>query len=430
MLSLLLLGLTIIASMIVVRIGAIALELTGLPEDQASFEALSSYTGTGFTTSQSEYAIGSPQRKKVIITLMRLGSAGVITTIATLGGTLIATPDIMQTLFHQDQATMGVWAYAPLVLVITAIVVLGLVYSYLKRPALNRLVKEVISMLLLKGQFVQPVNYEEIWMNPHGNGFVQVTLAVGNPLVGKRLAELDLAGKRITVVSVERLNESVLAVDDNLSLQQGDLVNAFGPVVTIRKVFHVSESEVDEIKKISTLQDRDATLPVGTLAPVFALQNQAGETVRLDAFKGKHNVILYFYPKDKSFFCSRAMREFAEYKAQLDELETVVMAINPESIDSHRQFCSVTSQGAVEILSDQNKLVCKAYRTLMLSGLLVNRTVYIIDKEGLVRYAKRGGPPIGEILANIPCRTYADVLAEKEAAQEVSQVGVGRLSPA
>ena len=171
-------------------------------------------------------------------------------------------------------------------------------------------------------------------------------------------------------------------------------------------------------------------LKEGDLAPLDIEVLDANEnTTKLQDFLG-HKIILYFYPKDKSFFCSRAMREFAEYKAQLDELETVVMAINPESIDSHRQFCSVTSQGAVEILSDQNKLVCKAYRTLMLSGLLVNRTVYIIDKEGLVRYAKRGGPPIGEILANIPCRTYADVLAEKEAAQEVSQVGVGRLSPA
>ena len=38
-----------------------------------------------------------------------------------------------------------------------------------------------------------------------------------------------------------------------------------------------------------------AMLKEGALAPAFALPNQAGETVRLESFRGK-NVILWFYP--------------------------------------------------------------------------------------------------------------------------------------
>jgi peroxiredoxin Q/BCP len=36
---------------------------------------------------------------------------------------------------------------------------------------------------------------------------------------------------------------------------------------------------------------------VGNMAPAFSLINQRGEKVALKDFKGKKNVVLYFYPK-------------------------------------------------------------------------------------------------------------------------------------
>ncbi|MBE3143376.1 MAG: hypothetical protein IMZ61_05555, partial [Planctomycetes bacterium] len=44
----------IIISFIVVRIGAIAFQLTGLEWSLAKFQALSCFTGTGFTTKEAE----------------------------------------------------------------------------------------------------------------------------------------------------------------------------------------------------------------------------------------------------------------------------------------------------------------------------------------------------------------------------------------
>lgn len=399
MLSLLLLALTIAASMIVVRIGAIALEITGLPEQQASFEALSSYSGTGFTTSQSEYAINSPQRKKIIVTLIRLGNAGVITTIATLGGTVIATPKLVSSFIgHTEAQGWEMWLPAVAILLMTW----GLItiYRELKKPALNRVAKEAISMILLKGHFVRPVNYEEIWMSPLGNGFVQVTIAVGNPMVGKPLSSIDLVSHHIKLLSVERLNESVTEFDEHFVFHQGDLVNCFGPVVRIREVFHVREIDTEDPQ--SKADVADAPLPVGSLAPVFALQDQTAHLIRLEDYRGKKHVILYFYPKDKSFFCSAAMKDFKDYAQQIESLDTVVLAVNPDSIESHKSFCNISCQGTVRILSDRDKLVCKAYHALMLAGFWINRTVYIIDKDGFIQYAQRGRPPMGEILAHIP----------------------------
>ena len=48
----------IAVSFIVVRIGAAALELTGLSWDQAKFQALSAFTNAGFTTRESEQITG------------------------------------------------------------------------------------------------------------------------------------------------------------------------------------------------------------------------------------------------------------------------------------------------------------------------------------------------------------------------------------
>lgn len=50
----------ILISFIVVRIGAVAFELTGLEWSIAKFQALSCFTGTGFTTRESELVLMSP----------------------------------------------------------------------------------------------------------------------------------------------------------------------------------------------------------------------------------------------------------------------------------------------------------------------------------------------------------------------------------
>ena len=50
----------LILALTVVRIGAIALELTGLSTDIAAFQAQSAFSGAGFTTSESETIVSHP----------------------------------------------------------------------------------------------------------------------------------------------------------------------------------------------------------------------------------------------------------------------------------------------------------------------------------------------------------------------------------
>ncbi|HKK31544.1 MAG TPA: potassium transporter TrkA, partial [Alphaproteobacteria bacterium] len=50
-------------SLIVVRVGAEALTLTGLSRQEAKFQARSAWTGTGFTTTESEDVVSHPVRR-------------------------------------------------------------------------------------------------------------------------------------------------------------------------------------------------------------------------------------------------------------------------------------------------------------------------------------------------------------------------------
>jgi hypothetical protein len=75
---------TILVSFIVVRIGGFALQLTGIESEVARFQALSAFTGTGFTTREAERVVGHRTRRRIVTILIVLGNAGTVTVIATL----------------------------------------------------------------------------------------------------------------------------------------------------------------------------------------------------------------------------------------------------------------------------------------------------------------------------------------------------------
>ena len=77
------------------------------------------------------------------------------------------------------------------------------------------------------------------------------------------------------------------------------------------------------------------------------------------------------------------------------EKQTLVFGINSYSDASHAKFRD-KYQFPFPLLVDKGKQVCRAYKT---NGLIiVTRTVYLIVKDGKIRFAKRGMPPPSEVL--------------------------------
>lgn len=139
-------------------------------------------------------------------------------------------------------------------------------------------------------------------------------------------------------------------------------------------------------------------LTVGTKAPAFELPDETGDVIKLLDYQGQ-NLILVFYPKDSTPGCTRQLCALRDDLASFQKLNTAVLASNPDSAASHQRF--VEKQGyTFPILVDANKAMATAYQTLKPEGG-IQRTVYIIDGKGVIRYAKQGLPPDSELEAAI-----------------------------
>ena len=146
-------------------------------------------------------------------------------------------------------------------------------------------------------------------------------------------------------------------------------------------------------------------LQIGTQAPAFTLNDKDGNAVSLADFKGK-KVVLYFYPKDNTPGCTRQACAFARNYGAFQEKNAVVIGISKDSAASHLKFAQKYDLPFV-LLSDPELQAIQAYdvwKEKKLYGKVsmgVVRTTYLIDEEGVIRWAKEKVKPdenAGELL--------------------------------
>ena len=80
-------------SLLVTRTAGVALTYTGLSHEAARFQARSAFTGVGYTTSEAEDVVNHPVRRRIVMTLMLLGNAGLITVASSLILTFVSDTD-------------------------------------------------------------------------------------------------------------------------------------------------------------------------------------------------------------------------------------------------------------------------------------------------------------------------------------------------
>lgn len=105
----------LVLSILINRVATIALVHTGLSTEVARFQARSALTGAGFTTSESERLVNHPVRRRIIMTLMLLGNAGVITVISSLILTFVrqgSDNHLLTKLLVLLAGLVGLWLFA------------------------------------------------------------------------------------------------------------------------------------------------------------------------------------------------------------------------------------------------------------------------------------------------------------------------------
>ena len=71
--------------------------------------------------------------------------------------------------------------------------------------------------------------------------------------------------------------------------------------------------------------------------------------------------------------------------------------VNPASVDSHRGYVD-KMQFNFPLLSDPERTIASAYHALKDDGRGIQRTVYVIGRDGTVHFAQRGAPPVEDIV--------------------------------
>lgn len=133
-------------------------------------------------------------------------------------------------------------------------------------------------------------------------------------------------------------------------------------------------------------------LRVGDPAPDFTLDGVDGRTgepitITLSGLRGRP-VVLAFYPADDSPVCTAQLNEYTRTIGEFDELDATVLAVSPQSPESHRLFADGQGGFAFPLLSDEDLSVGRDYGVVGLLDLY-RRSTFVIDAAGIIRYAHR-----------------------------------------
>jgi peroxiredoxin Q/BCP len=143
-------------------------------------------------------------------------------------------------------------------------------------------------------------------------------------------------------------------------------------------------------------------LAVGLPAPDFTLPATDGRTLGLYEFAGQKHVVLVFYVGDNTPDCNRQLSSLRDDVPELTGLDIQILAINPSSVADHDRYRAQLDLN-FPLLSDASGKVATQYGAFN-PDHSVQRSVYVVDKNGRIRFAARGmhwTPEFYDVLANL-----------------------------
>jgi alkyl hydroperoxide reductase subunit AhpC len=129
---------------------------------------------------------------------------------------------------------------------------------------------------------------------------------------------------------------------------------------------------------------------VGRPAPQFEAEgvNGKGEfkNYALSDYKKKW-VVLFFYPLDFTFICPTEITGFSKRYDEFEKLDAVVLGCSTDSVHSHKAWLKDLGELHYPLLSDMNHAISRDYGVLIPEKGISLRGTFIIDPDGVLRYA-------------------------------------------
>ncbi len=129
-------------------------------------------------------------------------------------------------------------------------------------------------------------------------------------------------------------------------------------------------------------------LQEGKKAPDFTIVDQDNKKVKLSSFKGKKNVVLYFYPKDMTPGCTTEACDFRDNFKKFKNTE--ILGVSIDSPERHQKFIQKYDL-PFSLLADVDQKVVNKYGVWQEKKLYgktfmgIVRSTFIIDKSGVIR---------------------------------------------
>jgi len=190
--------------------------MTGMDSKGARFQALSAFTGTGFTTKDAESVVKHDMRRRIIMALMVLGNAGLVSIIATLIGSFAKLRRLSEIPVNLILLALGIY----------------LIYWLASRQGLMRRWGKWIEKRIAKSKVLEENKIEEVLHL----GIAELRIKETSPVANQSLADSDLSRKDILVLAIERGGGIIPTPKGSDNIQIADDLICYGKLANIRKM--------------------------------------------------------------------------------------------------------------------------------------------------------------------------------------------------
>jgi hypothetical protein len=210
-----------LVSLLVVRIGATALMMTGISWDTASFQSYSAFFGVGFTTREAEMVVNHPVRRRIIRDLILAGNIGLTSVLATL---VVSTT--------QSEVPLH-----PLVVIAILIASTALVVYLFRIGWLQKALDKVIRRALEKAGLVRVLDYELLLRIQSGFCVSEIEIMAETPVVNRTLRESRPWDHGVIILAMKRNEETMPGIPGpDTTLLTGDVVTVYGQEHSVKRV--------------------------------------------------------------------------------------------------------------------------------------------------------------------------------------------------
>lgn len=133
-----------------------------------------------------------------------------------------------------------------------------------------------------------------------------------------------------------------------------------------------------------------STLKTGETVPDFEASATSDITFKLSDYKGKSNLVIYFYPKDSTPGCTTEGQNFRDLYKEFKALDTEIFGVSKDTMKRHDNF-RAKQEFPFELISDEAGEICELFNVWQLKKnygkeyMGIVRSTFLIDKDGVLR---------------------------------------------